>query len=789
MLKRTIDDLGFTDVVAQIRRFCMSSEGERSIASDSMITDESAYLSKQGRIDSIMALLSENSVTGVESFPDIAQSLSDLQDKPFFSLDAASIYDIGLYIQSALKMAAFLSLPSQDPRLLLHPVSDLIGSVSPSLSDLEAHIFNVLEPPGQVRKTHPAIARAIAEIEHCRSDRASYSSSLVSSNRSMMQADKPSFKDSRVVVPLKAELKSEMLGLVHSYSASSQTLYVEPFKLVEYNNSVVMAEQNLQIEIARLVHELSDEVRSCELELRDLSRRICVADSLFAYASWARNCGCCKVMISSDSSISLLGCRHPLLRTHAVPITVSMAPEVRAMVISGPNAGGKTVTIKTVGLMALLNQICGFIPASDGSCLPLYDQVFTDIGDDQSIEADLSTFSGHMNQVGFILRTMTTSSLVILDELGSGTDETEGAAIARAVLQYCMAHCRTVLVSSHHNALKQFAYVNPNVMNASMEFDESSHKPTFRVISGLPGESHALDTAIRMHLPPEVIDNARSFLGHDEVSISALIRGLEQKRIEADSKLALIAEQQKTLTESLRRSDLRALQLDQKEYIIRKGKLSELDSFISSTRSQLENLVTELRTGELTREKTVKVKQFISSMEESQQAYEEKLRSASDSIAKRTAAATASNPSFAVGSDVLCGTYKRQGVITRTAGKGRWQVAIGPMKFTFKESELTLAPTTAKSKVHVEYSVSSIQPRLVLDVRGMTLEEATQALSDQIEACLVHGLPSFSIIHGYGDGILSRGLHQYLSHAAGVSSFKFAMPEDGGQGKTYVSLG
>lgn len=810
MLRRTVKDLGFEEALQQIRHYCLSQDGARRIASEEIITSREIYLEKQERISTILSLLSEQTNPDLETFPDIAPVLQQLQQTPYQNLEGVEIYDVGLFLQSARKLQAFLSSFSQNPQVVRFPVSDLIGEIPDSLRFLEDEIFYTLESPGEVKKTHPSIANALAEIDRRRADRASFSASLVQKNRSLMQADKPSYKDSRVVIPLKADLKSSMPGLVHSYSASNQTLYVEPFKLVEYNNSVVMAEQNLQLEIARLIAKLSAMIAKDEMALRELSRRVSIADSLYSYAQWARNRNCCRVLLPEDSagresnqenlengtpghfSIKLLGCRHPLLKGKAIPITLELPSSTRALVLSGPNAGGKTVTIKTVGLMALLNQICGFIPASDGSSLPLFDQIFTDIGDDQSIEAELSTFSGHMHQISFILRSMTVNSLVILDELGSGTDEVEGSAIAKAVLQFCMEKCRTTLISSHHNALKQFAYVSDSIANASMEFDEATHKPTFRVIAGLPGESHALDTAIRMRLPAPVIQMAGEFLGRDEMNVSKLIKGLEQRRLEADRRIVELEQKQKELTEKIRETDLRSLKLDQKEYFIKTGKLTEMDNFIATTRRQLENLVKELREGELTKEKTRNVKQFISDLEDSEKGFGERLRQMEENIENRDKANRRQNqeaPAFGIGVPVLCGQYKREGTIVRSDGKGKWQVAIGPMKFTFKESDLIPARAPEKKKVHVEYSIPTLKPKLTLDVRGKTLQEATDALANQIEACMVHGLMSFAVVHGYGDGILSHGLHQYLSRCRGIASYNYAVPEDGGQGKTYVNLG
>lgn len=788
MLRRTVEDLGLDEVLDTIAGLCLSSEGAKAVRSDTPAVSREPYLERQARVGSIIALYEENPTVRPEAFPDLAPVLEALLAQPRRALPPEEICSVGLYIRAAAVFSSFLALPPRNPASPRLPVDDLVGEVPPSLRALASSIFEVLDPPGEIRKTHPAIARAIGEIERRRLERAAYSKALVSANKDLVQGDRPAFKDSRVVIPLKADRKAEMPGMVHSFSASAQTVFVEPFKLVEHNNRVVLAEENLRIEIAKLLGRLTGEIASCEAELRELSRRVALADSLCAYAVWARGERCCETALSEDGALRLLGCRHPLLRAKAVPITVEMGPDIRAMVISGPNAGGKTVTIKTVGLMALLNQLCGHIPADEGSAMPLYDNVFTDIGDDQSIEAELSTFSGHMRQVGFILRTMTASSLVILDELCSGTDEIEGSAIARAVLQHCSERCRATLVSSHHNALKQFAYVSPGIVNASMEFDQETHRPTFRVVPGLPGESHALDTAIRMRLPGEVIELAKGCLGKDEVSISALIRGLEQKRIEADRRLQDLARREEELREERRKADLRSLRLDQKEYFLKTGKLNELDSFIADSRKSLENLVAELRSAEITREKTLKVKRLIARMEEGEKAFRTKLDSKADSISSREGGAREAL-SLAPGDEVLCGAHKRQGTVIRADGKGRWQVAIGPMRITLKESELQKAQARETRKVHIEYEIKGLRPKPTLDVRGRTLQEAIDEVSTQIEACLVHGLGSFSIIHGYGDGILSRGIADYLDTQKDVASHAYAMPEDGGQGKTYVTLG
>ena len=246
----------------------------------------------------------------------------------------------------------------------------------------------------------------------------------------------------------------------------------------------------------------------------------------------------------------------------------------------------------------------------------MYRTIFTDIGDDQSIEESLSTFSGHMKRIGSILSSCDDFSLVILDELGSGTDPVEGSALARAILEYCVSHAALTLVTSHHGVLKQYAYAHPDLLNASMEFDGETHEPTFKVISGLPGESHALDTARRMRLPKQVLERAQSYLGSETMEISTIIKGLEEKRREAQLREQALDARARKLGEDIRRNDLKRLSLKQQEQLLRNEQIGDLSRFISEKRSELENLVAQLREGEITREKTRKVKRFIASMEE-----------------------------------------------------------------------------------------------------------------------------------------------------------------------------
>ena len=736
----------------------------------------------------------------VEGFPDLSETFKNIENSPVASLTGEQVYDVGLYIRSAGLLKTLLSqVQNLESPIKDSNIENIIQELPQELLDLESEIFSILESPGQVKENYPTVKALREKADAKRAERSRFATDLMRSQPDYMQSNAPVMRDGRVVLPVKNDYKNSVGGYIQSYSSTGSTVFMEPFKLVDMNNAVVLSQQAIDIEIARLIGSLSDMVRAVELQLRTLYSQVSYADFLYAFASWIRTNKCCKTIlvtqehVEEDGYCNLIRACHPLLGAKCVPIDLLVPSKIKAVVLTGPNAGGKTVTMKTVGLFALLNQICGHIPAADGSSMALFDKVFTDIGDDQSIENHLSTFSGHMKSISFILRTMTKDSLVILDELGSGTDPQEGAALARSILEFCTKNAALTLTTSHHGVLKQFAYSSDIVLNASMEFNEQTLEPTFKVIAGLPGESHAIDTAKRMRLPKVVTQSAQKYLGQEAVKISSIIRGLEQKRREADAHEAELARRLRALENQERHIANENRRLKAMENRLKKGSIQEFDKAIKDARRQLENLISEIRVGEITREKTMKAKTFISELEGQEKEMEAQVAKTDEEIDAFDAQedlASELHVDLKPGMDVLCGPNKREGSVIKEAGKGKWVVAIGPMKFTFKESELTV-PRRSSSHVHAySFDASSKTPsaKMTLDLRGYRLEEALEALDSQLEACCIHGLKSFSIIHGYGDGILSAGIHRHLNNNPLIESIKFAHPDDGGQGKTYVTL-
>ncbi|WP_320129305.1 Smr/MutS family protein [uncultured Sphaerochaeta sp.] len=782
MNKKSIEELGFPAVLKKMEGCALGMDGVRELRQFSFLTDRKALLERQNKVAAFLRLLSSPNVEIPLAFNDIAEVFSILED-PMKSLDGYQLASVANYIESGCILQSFCQCCLENNEMLL-AIKDLMGEhIDPSLVVLSKEIREVLEADGQVKESHPAIKALKRQVESAKQGRSRYSHEFIHTNASLVQSDQGAFRDGRLVIPVRNDRRTEVKGFINGASTSGNTVFMEPYKLVEMNNAVVMAENQILVEIAKILSQLDKKVKQVRTELKILHDLVSTTDALFALARYAQM----THATATDSTVDLcrlLGARHPLLGSKAVPITIDFEENIKAVVITGPNAGGKTVTIKTVGLLSLMNQFSGFIPAQEGSSIPLFDDIFTDIGDDQSIEEELSTFSGHMKQVGFILHHISDRSLVILDELGSGTDPVEGASLARAILEFCIDQARLSFVTSHHGVLKQFAYAKEDVINASMEFDEQSHHPTFKVINGIPGDSHALDTARSMNLPQVVLDKAKQYLGSEAIQIGQIIKGLEKKKQEADLRERKIDERFSFLQEKTREVQLKELRVRQQELIVKEEQSSQLSRFMKEKRKELENLVADLRNGEITREKTKKVKAFVSSLEEKQNSTE-------NQIEMERAQLTPENREdfieFKENQDVLCGSAKREGRIIRKAGKGSWVVAIGTMKFTMKEKDLSL-PKREKKKVQVLYQSDAPTPKMVLDVRGMNLEETLGSLDMQIESALVHGMSSFSIIHGYGDGILSRGIGEYLKAHPSVTDYRFALPEDGGMGKTYVML-
>ena len=535
-------------------------------------------------------------------------------------------------------------------------------------------------------------------------------------------------------------------------------------------------EESIRSEKMKILHELSDKVRDLLPIMKKMLSEVIDFDFHYSFALWARREKASHPQ--SGNTLSLIAARHPLLGKNAVPIDIALPDNVVALVLSGANAGGKTVTMKTVALLAMLNQISGYVTASESSVLPVYSSFFADIGDNQSILDSASTFSSHMKNIAEIARKADSASLVILDELGSGTDPEEGAALSRSILTYFSTHAALTLITSHYPEVKSFAYSEERMMNASMEFDERSGLPTYRVLEGIPGDSHAIATAKRSGMPKEITESASLALRGGEKTAGKIIQALISKERALDRKITEMSLLKKKLEVSEKELQEKEEHIRELESSLRKEGIKEINDYLRDSRKKLEKLVMEVRTGTLTKEKTKKVRTFTDSIEKKKEEEEELvIEEISD------------NTPLEAGDAVECGSMHTPGVVVSVSDDKAVVQLDNGLKMAISRSMIRHRNIKKEpEKASVQFSSSSRKAEYTMDVRGLTLEETLRRLDDQFEAAVLSGLSSFSIIHGYGDGILSRGIHEYLRKRRDVKDYRFALPEDGGMGKTYVEL-
>lgn len=761
MRERTIDDLEVELVLDQVRRHSLSTEGRRRISVELFSDDSGEVSARRERIALIISRLVAGECA-LTPFPSL-EGLFESGRRKAVDFDGLDLVALSDYIASLGLLARF---------------EENTWLANEELASLGRDIAEALDGEGHVKDSHPLVRPLYSALEKERERRQSYAEDYIAHNASLFQSSQAVYRNERVMLPVRRESRSAVQGYVQGQSATGSTFFVEPFELVELNNRVTLAQDEIMRVKRQILLSLSSRTRSLLPLVAQMAHYVADFDFHYSFACQIRADRWEAVGFGEDMRI--VSARHPLLGAKAVPISLSAPKGKRTIVLSGANAGGKTVTMKTVAILSILAQMCGYAPLAQGSVLPLYTSILTDIGDGQSITDDFSTFSGHMSNIASICREARPSSLILLDEIGSGTDPAEGAALTDSLLDYFKGVGAMVLITSHYNQVKLHAYGDDAMMNASMEFDEEGERPTFRVIEGLPGDSHAIATARRMGIPAVVIRSAKESLSSSS-SVSQLIASLNGKSRALDRKVSEAALEKRRYERLAKEAEAKERALEEERLRLQEGEADELGRWMKEARRRLERLVKDVSTGQLTKEKTRAVKDFIASMEDEGTRAQELVE---EGRARRRQAV---RTDYEVGQEVLCGSFHRRGTIVRVLGKGRYQVSIDSMKIDLGAEDIQLAPVEGKASV-ATFASRTPAPSLTLDVRGMRLEAAIEAVDDEIEACLVHSLSTFSIIHGYGNGILSQGIHAHLKKLRSVKEYYFARPEDGGMGKTYVTL-
>ncbi len=691
----------------------------------------------------------------------------------------------------------------------------------PDLSEAHSLIFSVIEPDGSFRDLPQlaSIRKRIAEIRRGIERRLNALCSdpaLVP----MLQSFLPALRGGRQALAVKANFRGRIPGIVHEVSQSGQTIYIEPAEVVEAGNDLVTEELRLEREKIEILRNLASKLRAFCPSFKAALDTLIFFDGLSAACRWGKENACTFALdlplqephLSDERGgepprLNLVRARHPFLRDKAVPIDISIPEGASVLVITGPNAGGKTVALKTAGLFALTNQ-CGWpVPAAEGTAFPVFDFIGCDIGDDQSIENSLSTFSARMQNTAEMLKDAGTESLILLDELGSGTDPEEGSALAMAFLDTLAERGSLVIATTHHAAIKHYGFARAGCINASVEFNAETLAPSYKIIMGMPGESRAIDIAERNGIPQEIVSAARSYLSGGGADVSLLIQKLNAKHEEMLKTEEELQRRNADLREVRRELDLRALRVKQKELLLRESEFGRMKSFFLESRKALEKLVREIREGggAVSKEATLAVKSWAENFESALESEKEAMQAeaaaveAGESPAGEAASGVPSAAAIAPDMEVLVAPSGARGRVLRRGKKGSWLVETGSLKIPVPESRLkAISPAAgafAKSgkalpaaMVEFQPAAPSERPAFELRLLGMRRADAEQALIHQLDLCVMSGLHEFSIIHGKGNGVLQEAVAAVLKENPAVAEFHFALPENGGTGKTIVRL-
>lgn len=610
-----------------------------------------------------------------------------------------------------------------------------------------------------------------------------------SSVSKMLQDQLITIRGDRFVIPVKAEYRAHFGGIVHDQSGSGATLFIEPESIVAMNNKLRETRLREEREIEVILQKLTALVgEQAELLLYD-GDVLGQLDFIFAKARLARELKGTLPRMNDRGFLKLKKGRHPLIPPdQVVPIDVELGNQYSTIIVTGPNTGGKTVTLKTIGLLSLMAMSGLFVPAEDGSQLCVFDAIYADIGDEQSIEQSLSTFSSHMTNIISILRRMTPKSLVLLDELGAGTDPAEGSALAIAILEHIHSLGCRMVATTHFSELKAYAYERKGVINASMEFDVSTLSPTYRLLVGVPGRSNAFAIAERLGLPERILEYARGEVTEEDMRVENMIASLEQNRLGAEQERET-AEQLRREMEELRRrhaSELEKLE-QQRDKRIEKAE-EEASAIIAKARQEAERIIGDLRRLAMEEGAAVKEHKLIAARKELDEAEPQRRK-------KSGAARKAAKPPRQIepGDEVMVYSLNQKGNVVELSGSKEAIVQLGimKMKVSLDDMELIAAAPASKPVQRTAPNVKRTRDENVrseLDLRGANLEEALIEVDRFIDEAYLSNLGQIYIIHGKGTGILRTGISEYLRKHKHVKSYRLGNYGEGGTGVTVAEL-
>lgn len=701
------------------------------------------------------------------------------------SLNAAELLEIASTSYGARRLKKFIEEMIED-EVELPLLGDIVQVIIP-LTDMEREIKQCISDNGEVLDSaSPQLRGFRQQIRSLESGIRSKLESITRSQSSqkMLSDAIVTIRNDRFVVPVKQEYRGSFGGIVHDQSASGATLFIEPQAVVTMNNQLRAAKMSEAKEVERILHELTGKVAEFVDELLLNVDALGELDFIFTKARYSHKIKAVQPKLNDQFSISLFKARHPLIPIEeVVPIDVDLGQSYSSLIITGPNTGGKTVTLKTIGLLTLMAQSGLHIPADEGSEMAVFKTVFADIGDEQSIEQSLSTFSSHMVNIVEILKHVDHESLVLFDELGAGTDPTEGAALAIAILDDVYRRGARVVATTHYSELKGYAYNREGAMNASVEFNVETLRPTYRLLIGVPGRSNAFAISRRLGLEESIIDLAKSQITKETNQVENMIASLEESKKSSDAELEEARHIRKE-AEQLRTDLIRQMEgLEQEKAKVLEEAENQAEEAVKKAKQEAEQIIKELRTLQkeshaIKEHKLIEAKKRLEEATPSLQQDKKQRKPKKVEVEVRP------------GDEVKVLSFGQKGIIVDKINEREFQVQIGIMKMKVAKDDIQPLETVKKKEPKPLATIrgNDVHVKPELDLRGERYEDAMLKVEKYLDDALLAGYHSVSIIHGKGTGALRKGVKELVKKHPHVKHAKDAAANEGGLGNTVVEF-
>ena len=784
MNERSLRVLEFNKIKENLRKYAVTSGGKELV--DNLAPYSSAYEVREALEESreALELLIKKGNPPFEGLHDVREGIE--RAKKGGCLNPAQLLYIGNMLRCTSRIQEYLTRKEEEESFpKLEDLAYILTPIKNLENEIEYAIVSEEEISDRASSTLHNIRRSLKEKNSSVRDKIN---SIVRSNAKYLQDAIYTMRGDRYVLPVKAEYKGAVPGLVHDQSSTGATLFIEPMSLVNLNNEIKELKLKEQAEIERILWALSKKVKDNSDVCSSNMKILLQIDFIFAKGKYASSIDGMMPKVNEDGSFNLVGAKHPLIdRDKVVPSDIYLGNNFSVLMVTGPNTGGKTVTIKTVGLLHLMGMSGLLIPTRDDSSISFYREVFADIGDEQSIEQSLSTFSSHLTNIVGIMREADRDSLVLFDELGAGTDPTEGAALATAIIETLKERGTKIIGTTHYSELKGYALKTPGVENASVEFDVETLRPTYRLLIGVPGKSNAFEISRRLGLDDFVIEKAKGFVSEENMQFEDLIRDLQEKSIIANRD-AREAERIKIETEKIKRTyeeKLKRLETTRdKAYNEARREAKEIISAAKDEADEILKAMRELEklgiSGGGRKRLEEERKKLKDSLEDREKALIKERENAGEVIEKVTLGMEAFLPSL----------NQKVIIISMPDNRGEVQVEAGIMKISVKLKDLRKAEKTKEEKVRkkreVKLNLRSVESRL--DLRGLDAEEACYRTDKYLDEAYMANLGEVTIVHGNGTGILRKAINDMLKRHPHVKSYRLGAYGEGGDGVTMVEL-